>query len=82
MATPDNIARVAELFSTQANTSVRSGAQMLNLKRITALKILVANFLMFPYKIQIYHALNQNQITRLLDFAERLNGELIESLFV
>ena len=55
VVTPENIQRVENLFTSEPNTSVKRGSQVLEISETLLQRILKEKLLMFAYKIQVSH---------------------------
>jgi hypothetical protein len=78
VVTPTNIEKVREFYTSQPSTSLAKASQQLDIKQTSLWKILQKELNMYPYKIQVQQPLNQRDVTRRLEFANKI-VEMVES---
>lgn len=69
--TPDMIEEVENFFSENPSCSTRRASSALEISRSTLQRILKKDLKLFPYKIQMFQELSENDASRRLEFANR-----------
>ena len=77
--TEENISRVRELFQDQPNTSQRHASRQLGISRSSLRNIMKLDIGLFPYKIQLFHRLTDEDIARRMVFAQQMEDLIREN---